>query len=76
MGIDDMAVTDGAARVHGVKNLRVVDASIMPDVVSGNLNVPTIMMAEKLADVIRGHQSLPRSTAPFFVHPDYMAAQR
>jgi choline dehydrogenase len=76
MGSDDMAVTDGAARVHGVKNLRVVDASIMPDVVSGNLNVPTIMMAEKLADVIRGRQALPRSTAPFFVHPDYLTAQR
>lgn len=76
MGNDDMAVTDGAARVHGVKNLRVVDASIMPDVVSGNLNVPTIMMAEKLADVIRGRQALPRSTAPFFVHPDYLTAQR
>ena len=76
MGNDDMAVTDGAARVHGVKNLRVVDASIMPDVVSGNLNVPTIMMAEKLADVIRGRQALPRSTAPVFVHPDYLTAQR
>ncbi|MCF8159184.1 MAG: choline dehydrogenase [Polaromonas sp.] len=76
MGSDDMAVTDGAARVYGVKNLRVVDASIMPDVVSGNLNVPTIMMAEKLADVIRGRQALPRSTAPVFVHPDYLTAQR
>ena len=76
MGNDDMAVTDGAARVHGVKNLRVVDASIMPDVVSGNLNVPTIMMAEKLADVIRGRQALPRSTAPVFLHPDYLTSQR
>jgi choline dehydrogenase len=76
MGNDDMAVTDGAARVHGVKNLRVVDASIMPDVVSGNLNVPTIMMAEKLADVIRGRQALPRSTAPVFLHLDYLTSQR
>lgn len=76
MGSDDMAVTDGAARVHGVQNLRVVDASIMPDVVSGNLNVPTIMMAEKLADVIRGRKALPRSTAPSFVHPDYLTDQR
>lgn len=76
MGTDDMAVTDGAARVHGVQNLRVVDASIMPDVVSGNLNVPTIMMAEKLADVIRGRQALPRSKAPVFVHPEYMTKQR
>ena len=76
MGSDDMAVTDGAARVHGVQSLRVVDASTMPDVVSGNLNVPTIMMAEKLADVIRGRTALPASDAPFFVHPKYATEQR
>lgn len=76
MGTDDMAVTDGAGRVHGISNLRVVDASIMPDVISGNLNAPTIMLAEKLADTIRGKAALPRSDAPFFVHPDYLTAQR
>ena len=76
MGVDDMAVVDAAGRVHGVQGLRVVDASIMPDVVSGNLNVPTIMMAEKMADTIRGHKPLPRSIAPVFVHPDYMTKQR
>jgi len=76
MGTDDMAVVDGAARVHGVQSLRVVDASIMPQVVSGNLNVPTIMMAEKLADVIRGRRALPPSDAPVFVHPHYQARQR
>jgi len=76
MGTDDMAVTDGSARVHGVQNLRVMDASIMPDVVSGNLNVPTIMMAEKLADVIRGVAPLQASGAPYFVHPQYLTQQR
>lgn len=76
MGNDDLAVVDGSARVHGVAALRVVDASIMPDVVSGNLNVPTIMMAEKLADVIRGRVPLPASDAPYFVHPDYRTQQR
>ncbi len=76
MGDDELAVTDGAARVHGVQNLRVVDASIMPDVVSGNLNVPTIMMAEKLADEIRQRAPLPASTAPAFVHPHYRTQQR
>jgi choline dehydrogenase len=76
MGTDDMAVVDGAARVHGVQSLRVVDASIMPQVVSGNLNVPTIMMAEKLADVIRGRRALPPSDAPVFVHPHYQTRQR
>nr|WP_305649011.1 choline dehydrogenase [Rhodoferax sp.] len=76
MGTDDMAVTDAAGRVHGVQNLRVVDASIMPDVVSGNLNAPTIMMAEKMADAIRGRQPLARSSAAFFVHPRYPTQQR
>lgn len=76
MGNDDMAVVDGAGRVHGVQNLRVVDASIMPSVVSGNLNVPTIMMAEKLADAIRGRAPLAPSTAPYFVHPEFQTRQR
>nr|WP_315426729.1 choline dehydrogenase [uncultured Albidiferax sp.] len=76
MGTDEMAVTDGSGRVHGVAGLRVVDASIMPDVISGNLNAPTIMLAEKMADAIRGKAPLPRSDAPFFVHPDYQSAQR
>ncbi len=76
MGTDDMAVTDGSGRVHGVSGLRVVDASIMPDVVSGNLNAPTIMLAEKMADIIRNKTALPRSTAPFFIHPAYATQQR
>lgn len=76
MGSDAMAVTDGSARVHGVAALRVVDASIMPEIVSGNLNAPTIMLAEKLADAIRGQPPLPRSDAPYFIHPEYHSAQR
>ena len=76
MGTDEMAVTDHEGRVHGVQNLRVVDASIMPDVVSGNLNAPTIMMAEKLADAIRGRAPLPRSGAPSYIHPNYLTQQR
>ena len=76
MGNDEMAVTDGNGRVHGVAGLRVVDASVMPNVVSGNLNAPTIMLAEKLADAIRGKTALPRSDAPFFVHPQYQSVQR
>lgn len=76
MGSDELAVTDGAGRVHGVQGLRVVDASVMPAVISGNLNVPTIMMAEKLADKIRGRTPLAPSNAPFHVHPEYQTRQR
>ena len=75
MGTDDMAVVDGQGRVHGVQNLRVVDASIMPIVASGNLNVPTIMMAEKIADAIKG-KALPPSTAPAWVHENWQTQQR
>lgn len=67
MGTDDMAVVDGEGRVHGVQGLRVVDASIMPLIVTGNLNAPTIMIAEKIADKIRGKTPLPRSTADYYI---------
>jgi choline dehydrogenase len=73
---DPMAVVDGQARVYGVEGLRVVDASIMPDIVSGNLNAPTIMLAEKLADAIRSHAPLPPSDAPVWIHPQWETAQR
>ncbi|HET7313283.1 choline dehydrogenase [Salinisphaera sp.] len=54
MGTHEAAVVDGEGRVHGVDALRVVDASIMPRITTGNLNAPTIMMAEKIADAVRG----------------------
>jgi choline dehydrogenase len=58
MGVDEMSVVDARARVHGVEDLRVIDASIMPDITNGNLNAPVIMMAEKLSDDILGNQSI------------------
>jgi choline dehydrogenase len=76
MGTDPMAVTDGQGRVHGVRGLRVVDASLMPQIASGNLNAPTIMMAEKLADAVRGRNPLPPSDAPYYVHPKWQTHQR
>ena len=53
-----MAVVDEEMRVHGIESLRVVDASVMPDVVSGNLNAPTQMMALRAADFILGRKPL------------------
>jgi choline dehydrogenase len=70
MGTDEMAVVDGEGRVHGMQSLRVVDASIMPIITTGNLNAPTIMIAEKIADKIRGRKPLPRSNAAYYVAGD------
>ena len=58
MGVDEMAVVDGTLRVHGTQGLRVIDASVFPDLVGGNINAAVIMIAEKAADMIRGKAPL------------------
>ncbi|MEC7690209.1 MAG: choline dehydrogenase [Pseudomonadota bacterium] len=58
MGEDDMAVVDSQTRVHGIANLHVVDSSIFPTIPNGNLNAPTIMVAERAADLILGNEPL------------------
>ena len=59
MGVDKMSVVDEKTKVYGVNNLRVIDSSIMPDIVSGNLNAATIMIAEKASDIILNKEEKP-----------------
>ncbi|ARJ43746.1 choline dehydrogenase [Pantoea alhagi] len=66
MGYGEMDVVDSEGRVHGLQRLRVVDASIMPQITTGNLNAPTVMIAEKISDLIRGKQPLAPSQADYY----------
>lgn len=69
-------VTDSAGRVQGIESLRIIDASIMPSLTSGNLNSPTIMLAEKIVDHVLQRPQLSREEAKWWTHPDWQTKQR
>jgi choline dehydrogenase len=73
---DATAVLDAEARVRGIEALRVVDSSIFPTIPNGNLNAPTIMVAEKAADLIRGRAPLPPADVDVWTAPDWATKQR
>ncbi|WP_318432886.1 choline dehydrogenase [Photobacterium leiognathi] len=73
---DVMAVLDPQCRVRGIENLRVVDSSIFPTIPNGNLNAPTIMVAERAADFILQRTPLPAGNVPVWIAPDWETTQR
>ncbi|MDP2563624.1 choline dehydrogenase [Pseudoalteromonas marina] len=76
MGEDDMAVVNSNTQVHGIEGLRVVDSSIFPTVPNGNLNAPTIMVAEKAADIILGNVALQKANADVAMTQNWQETQR
>lgn len=76
MGTDELAVVDPQTRVHGINKLRVVDSSIFPTITNGNLNAPTIMVAERAADLIKSNSILPSSNAEVAMAADWKTEQR
>jgi choline dehydrogenase len=68
MGTDNMSVVDTDLKVHGIENLRVVDASIMPTVTNGNIYSPVLMIGEKAADSILGNTPLESETVDYYRH--------
>jgi choline dehydrogenase len=76
MGEDDMAVVNSNTQVHGMQSLRVVDSSIFPTIPNGNLNAPTIMVAEKAADIILGNKPLAHTGVDVVNATNWQTTQR
>ena len=73
---DATAVLDSACRVKGVESLRVVDSSVFPEITNGNLNAPTIMLAERVADMILGSSLLPPLHNSVWIDEHWQQRQR
>jgi choline dehydrogenase len=73
---DPLSVVDPETRVIGVEALRVIDASIMPSITNGNLNAPTVMIAEKAADLVRGRSPMPAADIAWYEAENWRSSQR
>lgn len=76
MGEDDMAVVDSTLKVHGLHGLRVIDSSVFPTEPNGNLNAPTIMLAERASDLVRGKTLLPEADVSVGLADHWQTRQR
>ncbi len=76
MGIDSMSVVDPDLKVHGLSRLRIVDSSVFPTIPNGNLNAPTMMLAERGADLIKGSSIQPKHTAPIYINEQWQKSQK
>ena len=76
MGTDEMAVVDPELRVRGIDRLRVIDSSVFPSEPNGNLNAPTIMLAERGADLVKGRDPLPAMNVEIGTAPGLGKTQR
>jgi len=73
---DPMTVVDNQGKVNGIEKLRVIDSSIFPTIPNGNLNGPTIMLAEKMADAVLGNKPLKVSEVEVWIDSDWQKPQR
>ena len=76
MGIDPMSVVDPDLKVHGLSRLRIVDSSVFPTIPNGNLNAPTMMLAERGADLIKGSTIQPKHRASIYINEHWQTSQK